>query len=291
MYPVLISIGDISISSFGFMIVIAFLSTNYILKKDFIRYGYDPDFADDMIFRAALGGIIGAKIYYLIENTGNGSYENIYGLVNIFYGLINFDSAQISLGIQSFGAGLVFLGGLIGGLLMVTLFVRKKSLDWLKMADIIAPLIALGHGIGRIGCLLVGDDYGIPTSLPWGISFPNGAPPSTAYYIERAGHSLPDSISPGTVLAVHPTQIYEMLLYFIIFLFLRAILKKEHFDGEVFVNYLFLGGLSRFLVEFLRLNPKYYMNLSGAQYISIIMILISIVWHYYYRKNILHGKD
>ena len=77
MYHVLISIGDISISSFGFMIVVAFLSTNYILKKDFIRYGYDPNFADDMIFRAALGGILGSKIYYLIENTGNGANENI----------------------------------------------------------------------------------------------------------------------------------------------------------------------------------------------------------------------
>ena len=82
MYPILLTIGNISISSFGFMIVVAFLSANYILKKDFIRYGYDPDFADDIIFRAALGGILGAKLYYLIENAGNGAYENIYGIVN-----------------------------------------------------------------------------------------------------------------------------------------------------------------------------------------------------------------
>ena len=291
MYPVLLTIGNISISSFGFMIVVAFLSTNYILKKDFIRYGYNPDFADDIIFRAALGGIVGAKIYYLIENVGNGAYENIYGIVNIFYGIINFDSSLISLGIQSFGAGLVFLGGLIGGLLMVSLFIKKKGLKWLKMADIIAPLIALGHGIGRIGCLLVGDDYGIPTNLPWGISFPNGAPPSTVYYIEKAGYSFSDSLSPSTVCAVHPTQIYEMLLYFIIFIFLRKMLQKKHFDGEIFINYLFLAGLSRFLIEFIRLNTKYYMDLSGAQYISIIMMLTSIIWHFYYRKNILHGKN
>ena len=291
MYPVLLTIGNISISSFGFMIVVAFLSANYILKKDFIRYGYDPDFADDIIFRAALGGILGAKLYYLIENAGNGAYENIYGIVNILNGIITFDSHLISIGIQSFGAGLVFLGGLIGGLLMVTLFIRKKELVWLKIADIIAPLIALGHGIGRIGCLLVGDDYGIPTNLPWAISFPNGAPPSTAYYIEKAGYIFPDPISPSTVCAVHPTQIYEMILYFIIFIFLRKVLHKKHFDGEVFMNYLFLAGLSRFLVEFIRLNTKYYMNLSGAQYISIVMMLIAVAWHYYYRKNILDGKS
>jgi len=291
MYPVLLTIGNISISSFGFMIVVAFLSANYFLKKDFVRYGYDPDFADDIIFRAALGGILGAKIYYLIENVGNGAYENVYGIVNIFKGIISFDTHLISIGIQSFGAGLVFLGGLIGGFIMVTLFIRKNGLDWFKTVDLIAPLIALGHGIGRIGCLLVGDDYGIPTNLPWGIAFPNGAPPSTAYYIEKAGYVFPEPISPGTVCAVHPTQIYEMILYFIIFLFLRRMLNKKHFDGEIFINYLFLAGLSRFLIEFIRLNTKYYMNLSGAQYISIAMILVSIVWHFYYRKNILHGKD
>ena len=290
MYPVLISIGNISISSFGFMIVVAFLTTNYILKKDFIRYGYDPQFADDIVFRAAVGGIVGSKIYYLIENTGNGAYDNIYGLVNIFYGIISLDTYLISLGIQNFGAGLVFLGGLIGGLIMVSLFIRKKSLDWLKMADIIAPLIALGHSIGRVGCLLVGDDYGIPTNLPWGMAFPNGAPPSSAYYIEKMGHPIPEGVSLNQILAVHPTQIYEMFLYFIIFLFLRKMLEKHHFDGEVFINYLFLGGLSRFLVEFIRLNPKYYLDLSGAQYISIIMMLISILWHYYYRKNVIRNK-
>ena len=102
MYPVLITIGSFSISSFGFMIVVAFLTTNYILKKDFIRYGYDPQFADDMVFRAAIGGILGAKIYYLIENVGNGAYDNIYGIVNIFYGIIYLDTSLISLGIQNF---------------------------------------------------------------------------------------------------------------------------------------------------------------------------------------------
>ena len=68
-------------------------------------------------------------------------------------------------------------------------------------------------------------------------------------------------------------------------------LQKKHFDGEIFINYLFLAGLSRFLIEFIRLNTKYYMDLSGAQYISIIMMLTSIIWHFYYRKNILHGKN
>ena len=126
MYPTLITLGNISISSFGFMIVVAFLVTNYILKNDFKKYGYNPDYADDIVFRGALGGILGAKIYYLIENINNGADQNLYGLVNIFNGIINLDSNLISMGIQNFGSGLVFLGGLIGGLLLISMYLKKK---------------------------------------------------------------------------------------------------------------------------------------------------------------------
>ena len=171
MYPELFSIGPITITSFGTMIVIAFLSCNYLLRKDFIKYGYNPEYADDIIFRAALGGILGAKLYFLIENYTYAS-ENISGLGKILYGLLTLNFQLVSDGIQLFGAGLVFLGGLIGGLLLVSHYIYKKSLNWFIVADFVAPLIALGHGIGRIGCLLVGDDYGIPTDLPWGIAFP-----------------------------------------------------------------------------------------------------------------------
>jgi len=150
-------------------------------------------------------------------------------------------------------------------------------------------MTALGHGIGRIGCLLVGDDYGTPTNLPWGISFPNGSPPSSAYYISQSGYQLPLDIMPSEILSVHPTQIYEMIAYFCIFFFLRSMSKRKHFTGEVFMNYLFLGGLSRFFVEFIRLNPKYYFDLSGAQYISLMMIFIASCYHYYQRKLKDHG--
>jgi len=291
MYPVLFTIGDFSISTFGIMIVAAFLSANYILRKDFKKYGYNPDEADEIIFRAALGGILGAKLYYLVENIGNGSYDNIYGLYNILLGIISLDTALISSGIQNFGAGLVFLGGLIGGLIAVSVYINKKSMDWFSTADILAPLVILGHGIGRIGCLLVGDDYGVPSNLPWAISFPDGSPPSTAYYISQAGYQFNEYIPPDTVLSVHPTQVYEMLLYFLIFIFLRRLLQKDHIKGEVFMNYLFLGGLSRFFIEFYRLNPKYYFDLSGAQYISIVMIVIAVSYHWHIRRISKYGSS
>jgi len=294
MYPVLLEIGPIQISSFGAMIVAAFLTTNYLLKKKFIQYGYNPEYADDIIFRAALGGILGAKIYYLLENMGNGAYENVYGLVDIFYGIVSFDPNMISNGIMAFGGGLVFLGGLIGGLILVSHYIIKKSLDWLTMADIIAPFIALGHAIGRIGCLLVGDDYGIPTNLPWGMKFPDGLPKTTfeSFKINYPEVFYSDSFqaaySVGDIIAVHPTQIYEMILYFFIYLFLNRMLDKKHFKGEIFMNYLFLAGFARFMVEFIRVNPKYLLDLSGAQIISVAMMICATVYHYYsrsYRKN------
>ena len=283
MYPEIFRYGDFVISSFGLMMVIAFIACNYILRKDLVKYGYDYNIADDLIFRSAIGGIIGAKLYYIVES---GGIENLQGIYNIFDGLVSFSwETFYHKGIMVFGSGLVFLGGLIGGLLLVTHYLRKNSLDWLEFSDYAGPLLALGHSIGRVGCLLVGDDYGRPTDLPWGISFKNGLPPSTVENIRSMGYQFSDSLPLNTICHVHPTQIYECILYFIIFLYLRYLFKYKDFNGEIFFNYLFLVGFSRFLIEFLRLNPKYYLNLSGAQYISLLMILIASIFLYRFRQK------
>ena len=113
MYPILFQIGPFPISSFGMMMAIAFLLGNYLLKKDVVAEGYDPIIAEEITFRAAIGGILGSKIYYLIENINNGADQNLDGLVNIFNGIINLASNLISMGIQNFGSGLVFYGGLL----------------------------------------------------------------------------------------------------------------------------------------------------------------------------------
>ena len=255
MYPILFQFGSITISSFGFMMVVAFLLGNYLLRIDVVAEGYDPIIADDIIFRAAIGGILGAKFYYLIENIPTGqAADNINGLINIIAGIFTLNGERIAFGIQNFGAGLVFLGGLVGGMAAVSWYIYRKNLNWFKIADLAAPFLVLGHGIGRIGCFLVGDDYGIPTNLPWAIAFPNGLPPTT--------------------IAVHPTQLYEMSAYFIIFFYLRYRKRNQTFSGEIIFEYLFLGGLSRFMVEFIRTNTKYIFGLSGAQYLSILMMAI-----------------
>ena len=255
MYPILFQFGSFTISSFGVMMVIAFLLGNYLLRIDVVAEGYDAIIADDIIFRAAIGGILGAKFYYLIENIPTGqAADNINGLINIIAGIFTLNGERIAFGIQNFGAGLVFLGGLVGGMAAVSWYIYRKNLNWFKIADLAAPFLVLGHGIGRIGCFLVGDDYGIPTNLPWAIAFPNGLPP--------------------TNIPVHPTQLYEMLAYFIIFFYLRYRKRNQTFSGEIIFEYLFLGGLSRFMVEFIRTNTKYIFGLSGAQYLSIIMMAI-----------------
>ena len=162
MYPVIIDFGlvdifgfqfHLAIYSFGLMLVIAFYTCYYFLDQDLKEMGYDEKLASDIIFWSALGGIVGSKIYHIIENL-----DQILASPN-------------PLGQVFSGSGLVFLGGLLGAIIAVTVILNKNDLSWLKFADIISPLILLGYAIGRLGCFLVGDDYGTPSDLPWAMPF------------------------------------------------------------------------------------------------------------------------
>lgn len=253
----------LAIYSYGLMLVVAFYSCYALLFKEMKRLDYDEKIASDIVTSAALGGIIGSKIYYLIENFDR-VIADPYGMIFS-------------------GAGLVFLGGLMGGTIGVTIVLRKNDLPWLKFADIIAPLLIIGYSIGRIGCFLVGDDYGLPTKSVIGISFENGAPPTT---YESLSYNYPwlnlSNWNPGEIITVFPTQIIETFIGFGIFFFLwnkrQAVITK----GSLFFTYLILAGIERFFIEFIRLNPKYLwiikdaVGFSGAQVISLIMISIGI---------------
>ena len=273
MYPVIFDFGQISIfgreisiviNSYGFMLMTAFYSCYFVLNREMKRLELDENIASDIIVWAAIGGIGGAKLYYLIEN---------------------FDRVLIDpKGMIFSGAGLVFLGGLIGGTMGVSYVFRRNSMEWFQSADIVAPLLALGYSLGRIGCLLVGDDYGLPTDLPWGISFPNGLPPTT-YSVFQSYYPWVDlsGFQPG-ILKVHPTQIYESIIGFLIFVYLYKIRLTNTIAGSLFFKYLMFAGIERFFIEFIRMNPKYLFNLSGAQLISLGMISISI-WFFYFKKK------
>ena len=159
MYPVILEIGPIKIYSFGLMLVTAFYTCYGLLYLEMKRLKYDTEIASDIIFWSAVGGVLGAKIYYLIENLDR--------------------TIQDPMGMIFSGSGFVFLGGLIGSIICVSIVLKNRNLPWYLFADIIAPLIMIGYAIGRLGCFLVGDDYGLPSSLPWAVSFPEGLPPTT----------------------------------------------------------------------------------------------------------------
>jgi len=281
-------IEGFKIPSFGLMVALSFLICNALIKKEFKKNDLDTKISDDIVFYAILSAIIGSKAYYIIES---GDYFSFFSnLKNIFIKLVSLnilgDGGAIS-ELQLLGSGLVFNGGFICALIFISIYVYRKKLNFLFLFDIIAPFLLLGHGIGRIGCFLVGDDYGIPTNLPWALSFPNGLPPTTISTFTNTHYPFlgytKETLQPyliegsSSIISVHPTQLYEMTLYVLGFLVLRKFFSKTQKTlGLTTGVYLMYAGFSRFIVEIIRTNERYYLDLSSAQFISIVMFIIGI---------------
>ena len=298
MYP-FIDLFGFQLPTFGLMVASAFLICHYLLKKEFLNRNIEEKIIEDIIFYAALSAIVGSKIYYVIEKSFSDSGPFIQNIKNNIYCS---DCNGFLEHLQRFGSGLRFNGGFICALIFIGIYVYRKKLDFISLADIITPYILLGHGIGRIGCFLVVDDYGIPPTLPCAVSFENGLPPTTIEvfttqysFLNYNASDLTQYLIEGSknVISVHPTQVYEMSLYFISFLFIKKFYNQiSKTKGLPFSIYLILGGFSRFIVEFLRTNERYFLNLSSAQYISIFMILFGIIFILYKKENkIQYGND
>ncbi len=272
MYPVIYDFGvvnifglefHLAIYSFGLMLVIAFYTCYFLLENDIKGMGYDEKLASDIIFWSALGGILGSKIYHIIENL-----DDILASSN-------------PLGQVFSGSGLVFLGGLIGAVFSVTIVLKKRNIPWLTFADRLAPLILLGYAIGRVGCFLVGDDYGIPSSLPWAMAFPEGLPPTTLSVFQYQYPWIEISDYDSEILKVHPTQLYEALICGVLFYILWSKRNIVRVPGTLFFQYLIFAGFERFLIEFIRTNEKYLFGVfSGAQLLSLLMICIGLFFIY-----------
>ena len=272
MYPELFKIGPFTVYSFGLMLGIAFIVASYFLTKEIERKGLNPDLATQITFLAIICGIVGSKILDLIENWDR------------------FISNPIGMAISP--GGLTFYGGLILSIIVIWLYIRKKKIPFLVIADAAAPSLALAYGIGRIGCHLAGDgDYGIPTTLPWGTNYQNGTvPPSIAFNNSNLLHhfpwiaeKFPNGVPDNTPL--HPTPIYEFILMFIIFLILWRLRKKDWIDGKLFMLYLVFAGAERFFIEFIRLNPRLLWGLSEAQLISIPLMIVGTLGFIYLTRN------
>ena len=250
MHPTLIDFGyvfgiHLGIHSYGVMLATAFITCSILLRHELNRRGYDGDIATTLVVTGAIGGIVGAKIYYIFLD---GRIE----VAEIFS-----------------PSGLVWYGGLIGGSAAVSWFIYRSPNPFLPTIDVLGPLVLLGYGIGRIGCLLAGDgDYGPPSDLPWAMAFPNGTVP--------------------TNVPVHPTPIYETLLSVTFFAVIWSQRKKYvSIPGFVFGVSLVLIGVERFIVEFWRLTPRVFPEtsslhwLTSPQIVSILLICFGIyfsVW-------------
>jgi phosphatidylglycerol---prolipoprotein diacylglyceryl transferase len=238
-------LGPLTIPTFGLMVASALIAAAYILQADFDRRKMRAD-AFLMITIAGLAGIAGAKLYHLLEEPATFFADPLYLLFNRY--------------------GFAWFGGFLGGFSAMLILGWRAKLPLLQFLDACSPAAAIGYGIGRIGCFLSGDgDYGKPTSLPWGMSFPNGVVPTT----ER----------------VHPAPLYELIIWCAIGALLwhmgaRALKASESskiHNGMIFCSYLILTGLARFLVEFIRINPPWLFGLSNAQVASVVSIVIGVV--------------
>jgi phosphatidylglycerol:prolipoprotein diacylglycerol transferase len=253
-------LGGQPITSFGVMMFLAFMAAGLVHHSETKRLGGNPEVTWDLLFMAALGGILGAKLYYVLLN---------------FPRLV-----EDPLGLIFSRGGLVWYGGFLGGLALVVWRIRKSGLDIAGQADMIAPGLALAYGVGRIGCFLVGDDWGRPTGSWVGIAFPRGAPPTRVDIIEREfGISVdPELVARfGDIVPVHPTQLYEVGLSLLIFLFLWSIRKHAHAKGWLFMIWLALAGTERFFVEFFRAkDDRFFGFLTLAQAISLILVGVGV---------------
>ncbi len=286
MYPELFKIGPFTVYSYGLMMGIAFIVASYVLTKEFERRKMNPAIATEITLLAIIFGIAGSKALDLIEN---------------------WDSF-ITNPLSAFNpGGLTFYGGLILAAAAIAIYIRRKKIPFLVVADATAPSLILAYGIGRIGCQLSGDgDYGIPTNLPWGVNFANGTiKPHYAlaqYYADHPALAAKDHYyqlssqvirtdNYGTVtkfdevIRLHPAPIYEFLACLIIFFILWHFRKKDWVDGKLFMAYLMFTGVERFLIETIRLNPRLLFNMSEAQLISIPLFIIGAIGFYYLSKN------
>jgi len=267
-------IWRLTIPTFGLMVATAMIAAYFVLRADLARRGIaakDSGFAEVLIAIPGLAGIVGGKLHHVLEDP-------------------RFLLAHPGELISQYG--LAWFGGLAAGAAAFIWVARGRKIPLLQVVDAGSVAAALGYGIGRIGCLLSGDgDYGIPTSLPWGMSFPHGLVPTTQTCVAWGW--------PANC-RVQPTPIYEFAVACIVAWALWKIggrqIRSQTLprvtqngrltqmsppEGSVFAAYLVLTGVARFLVEFIRINPRSFFGLTNAQVASLVSIVAGVaLWMY-----------
>lgn len=254
LYPLTFQIGPLAITGFGIMVMLGFFMAGWVMQQRLRELDLNEQYAWDIIVAGVIGGLIGAKLWYVA----------LYGVDRLFN-----------------RGGLVWYGGLIGGAAAVLFNGWRLKVPTRFTTELAAPALAVGYALGRVGCFLVQDDYGIPTSLPWGVKFPHGMPPTTAQNLSAWGIEVPPGTDPFTVLAVHPTQLYETAIMLGVFWLLWRMRTHARGTGWLFGLYLMLAGTERFLIEFLRAKDDRYLGpFTLAQGAAVAVVLIGAVLTY-----------
>jgi phosphatidylglycerol:prolipoprotein diacylglycerol transferase len=251
-YPFVLRLGPIELTGFGLMMMVAFLMAGWAIQLDLRRRGLDEEYAADIVIAGVVGGLIGAKLWYVFLT---GDWDTLLRR-----------------------GGFVWYGGLVGGTAGVLLNGWRKLVPARFTMDLCAAPLMLGHALGRVGCFLVQDDYGIPSTLPWAMKFPQGLPATTVANLTEMGVTFPPGTDPFQVVAVHPTQIYETLLMFLAFWWLWRRREHGHAVGWLFGCYLVFAGLERFLVEFLRAKDDRLLGaFTLAQATSVLLVVAGMI--------------
>jgi phosphatidylglycerol---prolipoprotein diacylglyceryl transferase len=233
-----LQLGPVTLQTFGIMFALGFIAAGAVLGRRLKELGKPSDWAYEVVIAALVGGIIGARVNFVIEN-----YDDVNGdlLGNIFS-----------------GSGLVWFGGAVGGAIGVLLWAWWRKMLHLTLLDMCAVPLSVGYAIGRIGCQVSGDgDYGTAWDGPWAMAYPNGTKPIDT--------------------PVHPTPIYETLAMGLVAYFLWRLRDRVQ-PGILFAIYLVLAGTERLLVEFIRRNSTELLGLTQPQLISVVMIAAGAVW-------------
>lgn len=251
-YPFLIRFGTFTVTGYGIMMMLGFLVAGWIYARELTRKGLDTAIAWDTVVFAVLGGLAGSKVYYAVS----------VGRIDALFTR----------------GGLVWYGGFLGGTATVFLYMWWKRLPIGTLLDGISPSLAVGYLLGRVGCFLVNDDYGLPSDLPWAMAFPRGAPPSTAQILEQQFHiTLPPGTAPDQVMTVHPTQLYEIGLMFLVFWWLWRVREHRYAAGWLFGLYLVLSSLERIVIEVFRAKDDRILGaITFAQLLSVAVALVGV---------------
>ena len=257
MYPRILDIGPVTIHTYGLLLALAFITGIWLTSRKAQQEGLDPDKIWNMGFIVIVSALVGAKILLFLSDFSYYS-QNPREILSLYT-------------LRSFG---VYYGGLLLSLGAATWYLRKSGLPAWKVSDLAAPGIALGQSIGRLGCLSAGCCFGKPTRMPWGLTF------TSKYAYDNVGVPLN--------IPLHPTQIYESIATFALFLYLMWRLRKRHFTGQIILEYLTIYSVLRFIIEFYRDDDRGFVVhdlLSTSQFIGILTVLGSLALFVYLRRR------